>query len=327
MLQQTQVSRVLEKFAPFLDRFPSLADLARAPESRVLAAWSGLGYYRRARLLHGAARAIARDHHARVPETLDELLALPGVGRYTAGAIASIVFHKPAPIVDGNVARVLLRIDARRQSASQAQPWLWQRAEGLVSSAQSPAAFNEGLMELGAVICTPRAPKCDRCPVRQHCAAFASGDPERIPLPKTPARQHAIYCDVLLCRDPRGRILVERRPSKSPGVARALWAGMHQAPTLEHATPIRSPRALASLLNLPSHPPLQRLEAFDHATTHRRVRFIVWRVPAEHAPALRAARPGASFRTREAIADLALSNPQRRILLAGPSSASPTATP
>jgi len=317
MLQQTQVSRVLEKFAPFVERFPSIDALARAPESRVLTAWSGLGYYRRARLLHAAAKAIAREHAGRVPEGHADLLALPGVGRYTAGAVASIVFNRPAPIVDGNVARVLLRIHGREQSAAQAQDWLWSAADRLVACARSPALFNEGLMELGALICTPRAPKCGRCPIRESCLALASGDPERIPLPKTPARQKPLYCDAILCRDARDRVLIERRPATSSGVAGALWAKMWQAPTIEHAAPIRSARALADALGLPADAPLHRLESFEHGTTHRRVRFTVWHMPPDLAESLRRARPGSSFRTRAAIANLALSNPQRRILLAG----------
>src|SRR5690606_18237159 len=133
MLQQTQVSRVLEKFPAFLARFPTLRHLARADEQDVLAAWSGLGYYRRARNLHAAARAIADRFDGRVPASADDLRSLPGVGRYTAGAVASIVFNQPVPIVDGNVARVLIRLEGRDLAADEGQPWAWTRAAELVA--------------------------------------------------------------------------------------------------------------------------------------------------------------------------------------------------
>jgi A/G-specific adenine glycosylase len=128
MLQQTQVSRVLEKFEPFLARFPDVAALAKADLGEVLSAWSGLGYYRRARHLHGAAKAVMNDFDAQVPQVIERLMSLPGVGRYTAGAIASMVFGQPQPLVDGNVARVLLRVEGRELSAPEGLAWAWTRA-------------------------------------------------------------------------------------------------------------------------------------------------------------------------------------------------------
>ncbi len=313
MLQQTQVSRVLEKFDAFLKAFPTISTLARAPEDRVLAAWSGLGYYRRARLLHAAAKAIVQSHNAEVPSSIEHLLELPGIGRYTAGAIASIVFDRPEPIVDGNVARVLLRVHGRDQSAADAQDWLWDRAGALVALAESPARLNEGLMELGAIVCTPISPRCDRCPVRDDCVARAGGEPERFPRAKKRAVQRALHCEVLLCRDARGRVLVERRPTRESGGG--LWSGLWQAPTLDMPRRARGASAILKAGGLDPGMPLKRRAAFEHSTTHRRVQFRVWEVPNDWCDALRVARPGAVFRTRSRIARLALSNPQRWILL------------
>ncbi|MEM9374068.1 MAG: A/G-specific adenine glycosylase, partial [Planctomycetota bacterium] len=191
MLQQTQVSRVLEKYTPFLERFPTAEALAAAAEADVLAEWSGLGYYRRARLLHAAAKAVVHDHAGSFPTDPARIRSLPGVGRYTAGAVASIVFGQREPILDGNVERVLLRLHAKpdppKDKATQA--WAWDRAQQLVDASDSPGVLNEGLMELGAIVCTPGAPKCRACPLRRACEAHRRGTAEEIPEPKPRARQ------------------------------------------------------------------------------------------------------------------------------------------
>ncbi|MFN9968973.1 MAG: A/G-specific adenine glycosylase, partial [Phycisphaerae bacterium] len=269
MLQQTQVSRVLEKFEPFLQRFPTVGALAAAPEQDVLAAWSGLGYYRRARLLHACAKSIVRDFGGVVPRDVDSLQELPGIGRYTAGAIASIVFNRPEPIVDGNVCRVLQRLDAKPGSASDKEviAWAWERAESLVrqcpnspshlaarsegasthrangADAVTPATFNEGLMELGALVCTPAAPKCLVCPLRDLCLAREQGLVDEIPAPKARAKRSRVYHDTVVVwrKTARGvEVLLEQRP------ATGLWAGLWQPPTVESAT--RTRRTLKSLL-------------------------------------------------------------------------------
>lgn len=300
MLQQTQVSRVLEKFGSFIDRFPSVSALAAAPDSAVLASWSGLGYYRRARLLHAAAKALVDQHQGVVPSDAVDLRELPGVGRYTAGSIASIVFGKPEPIVDGNVARVLLRIEGREQTAADAAEHLWTRAADLVRAAPGPALFNEGLMELGALVCTPKAPRCDACPVATSCRARAEGRVDRIPTPKTPARVRQLTFHTLAAADARGRVLLEQRPDKG------LWAGMWQPPTLEVDD---SAPGASRPEGLPAKPVLE----FEHQTTHRRVRFVVWLMPKAAHPRL-AARPTARWTTPADWAHLGLSNPVRRIL-------------
>ncbi len=162
MLQQTRVAAVLDYYARFLRRFPNVASLARAREADVLAAWSGLGYYRRARNLHRAARVIAR--RGEFPRSASELRALPGIGRYTAAAIASIAFGERCAVVDGNVERVLGRISGRRLRASET----WDLAERLVSP-RAPGNFNQAMMELGATVCLPGEPLCGKCPVRRWC--------------------------------------------------------------------------------------------------------------------------------------------------------------
>ena len=166
MLQQTRVAAVLEHYRDFLAAFPTVSALASAPEQTVLARWSGLGYYRRARLLHQAAQVVERDFGGQIPGELAALRALPGVGRYTAAAIASIAFDVPAAVVDGNVERVLSRMDGTPREGAEA----WTRAEELLAPLH-PGDWNQAMMELGATVCTPRSPQCLVCPVRQWCKA------------------------------------------------------------------------------------------------------------------------------------------------------------
>jgi len=174
MLQQTQVKTVIPYWERWMQHFPTIASLAVADEQRVLKLWEGLGYYTRARNLQKAARIICEKHSARFPRAFDDILALPGIGRYTAGAIASIAYGDPTPILDGNVIRVLSRQFAiegdPKSSANQTR--LWYLSTQLVTASNSPSALNQGLMELGATICTPREPQCRACPIRRTCEAF-----------------------------------------------------------------------------------------------------------------------------------------------------------
>jgi A/G-specific adenine glycosylase len=165
MLQQTRVAAVIEHYEEFLRRFPTVEQLAAAREASVLAAWSGLGYYRRARMMHAAAKVIVRELGGEFPATEEELRTLPGIGRYTAAAIASIAFEEPGAVVDGNVERVLQRITGKRLAGEE----LWTAANHLLDK-KRPGDFNQSIMELGAVVCTPRAPACLTCPVVELCA-------------------------------------------------------------------------------------------------------------------------------------------------------------
>src|SRR5436190_816007 len=187
MLQQTQVATVIPYFRRFLEHFPMVTALARAGEQDVLRLWQGLGYYSRARNLLRAARAIVAEHGCELPANLERLLALPGVGRYTAGAIASIAFGIRAPILDGNVARVLCRLDRIESNPreQETREELWRRAEEILPK-KRVGDFNSALMELGATVCTPRNPQCLICPVRGFCEAFKARVQDKIPQPRKP---------------------------------------------------------------------------------------------------------------------------------------------
>jgi A/G-specific adenine glycosylase len=216
MLQQTRAGAVLERYAEFLRRFPDMNSLAAAGAHDVLAAWSGLGYYRRARALHRAARIVVRDHGGNLPGNAEALQSLPGIGRYTARAIASIAFDEPCAVVDGNVERVLRRLLGwRRQPLSR----IWNAAQQLLSR-RSPGNFNQAMMELGALVCLPVSPRCEACPVRRLCAT-------RGPLlrPARPPRKTAEIAYGLAARD--GRVYLVRR-----GRRESLMPGMWELPQL-----------------------------------------------------------------------------------------------
>jgi A/G-specific adenine glycosylase len=190
MLQQTRVAAVITHYHEFLRRFPTVKKLARARESSVLAAWSGLGYYRRARRMHAAAKVIVREHAGNFPSTSEDLLTLPGIGRYTAAAIASIAFDQPAAVVDGNVERVLQRVSGKRLAGEA----LWTAANNLLD-AKRPGDFNQGMMELGATVCTPRAPACLTCPVIEMCATRGELAAISKPVPQKKREIHyALHC-------------------------------------------------------------------------------------------------------------------------------------
>ncbi len=269
MLQQTQVARVVPAFEAFMRRFPTPATLAAAPEQEVLAAWQGLGYYRRARMLQQAAATIVAEHGGEVPRDAQALRTLPGVGRYTAGAVASIAFGRRVPIVDGNVRRVTARLegDARAIEDPAAERETWTRAEALVTAAADPAILNEGLMELGATVCTPAAPRCGTCPLAAHCRAAAGGKAASIPPPKARGQRQAVHYHVVLIR--RGpSVLMEPRPD------RGLWAGLWQPPTIEAPSPLPW-TAVAEGLPVKVRDAEER-GGFLHRTTHRDVHFRVW---------------------------------------------------
>lgn len=269
MLQQTQVSRVIDRFKVFMRKFPNVGALAAADEHDLLRLWQGLGYYRRARHLHQAAKMIVREFGGRVPRTVPELMRLPGVGRYTAGAIASIVYDQPAPIVDGNVQRVLARWFGERAAPTE---WTWTKAGTLVRLASQPGVFNEALMELGSLVCTPRAPKCSACPVANMCAARRQEKVNQIPAPRRRAAQRAVHHHAIVITR-NGKTLIQQRTGEG------MWAGLWQIPTLE------SDRRL-NLLEVKKSLAFDLIElkscgGFDHHTSHRAIRFHVFRAKSE----------------------------------------------
>ncbi len=209
MLQQTQVKTVIPYFKRFIRRFPTIRALAKASLDEVLPLWSGLGYYRRARHLHEAAQRIVEQHNGRFPRSFQEAAALPGLGRYSAGAVLSIAYGLDLPVVDGNVMRVFSRLVASELAprSSEGQNAFWELAERLLPKGRA-GDFNQALMELGARICTPKSPRCLLCPLASDCTALRKGDPQRYPLrpAKTPTRLHCQACTVIFRK---GKVLLE----------------------------------------------------------------------------------------------------------------------
>lgn len=272
MLQQTRVDAVTPYYRQFLRRFPSVRRLAAAPLDQVLAAWAGLGYYRRARMLHAAAAVLVRDHAGRVPDDPDAFSSLPGVGRYTAGAVMSIACDHPLPVVDGNVARVLSRLEGLAVSFRDPRGAriLWERAGTLVPM-RDAGAWNQALMELGATICTPKSPRCEKCPVARLCTARREGRVAELPPP--PKRRATVRLRrAVALVEWRGKWLLERLEG-------SLLDGLWEPPgvMLEDEEPAGAPlrEKLASL------GVAARLadtgERVKHAITHRRIEVEVWR--------------------------------------------------
>jgi A/G-specific adenine glycosylase len=297
MLQQTQVKTVIPYYERWLRELPDARALAAAPPERVLKLWEGLGYYTRARNLQKAAQQIVRDHDGEFPREFDAVLALPGIGRYTAGAITSIAFNQPAPILDGNVIRVLTRLfairDNPRDKATNARLWelatqLVQAASCFPLSAFPPSAFslsgscsalNQSLMELGATVCTPRQPACPKCPLRARCSARAKGLVDQ--LPNLGARTSATTRRFLaFVAERRGRVLVRQRPN---GVVNAhLW----EFPNVEVSDGASaSPELLREHLGFIAKRATP-LCTIKHSITRYRITVEAWLVqPAAGAPA------------------------------------------
>lgn len=267
MLQQTRTEVVARYYARFMEDFPNVAALARAEDEAVRARWSGLGYYRRAALLHKGARVVVDQHGGVVPSDLETLLALPGVGRYTAGAIRSFAFDQRAPIVDGNVGRVFSRIGALEGPVddTRVRARHWALADAYVD-ADHPNTSNQALIELGATVCTPKAPTCGGCPVRPWCKATATGHPERFPAAKTKARSPEVARAALVLRDPHGRVLLRRRPRA--GLLASLW----EAPAWEGA---EASAALARWAERECLADLRDHGVVQHVFTHRKWRTQV----------------------------------------------------
>ena len=225
MLQQTQVATVIPFFNRFLARFPTVESLAEAPIEEVLRHWAGLGYYARARNLHRAAQIVVAEHGGRIPDTPETIERLPGIGRYTAGAVLSIAYGVPRPLVDANVIRVLCRLFGLHGDPKSTvnQTRLWSLAEQLVP-AESPGDFNQSLMELGALVCVPAEPRCDRCPLQGGCVAGNSPDPGALPeFPPNRAFIHVTHSSAFI-RDAAGRVLIVQRPLQG------LWGGLWEFP-------------------------------------------------------------------------------------------------
>jgi A/G-specific adenine glycosylase len=264
MLQQTRVETVVPYYARFLARFPDVLTLAEAPVDDVLALWSGLGYYRRARMLHDGARAVVAGGGA-VPRARAALLAVPGIGRYTAGAVASIAFGERVGLVDGNVARVLARVFAIEEDMRGAG---MRRAESLadaIVAPEDPGAWNQALMELGATVCTPRAPACGACPIAPRCVARAEGREGSLPVLVRKAAPKAARVQAIVAEG-GARVLLGRRDREG------LFGGLWEPPSRDG--PARSRAVLAAALPVTN---VERAGVVVHVLSHRRLTVDVCR--------------------------------------------------
>ena len=274
MLQQTRVETVSKYYERFLRRFPSIGRLARADHEDVLKHWEGLGYYRRILHLHRAARMVCENGGV-IPDNAEALRALPGVGEYTAAAIASIAFDQPEAAVDGNVARVVARLfgitEDVRTTASKS------RIGGLAQSLlprDRPGEFNQAWMDLGSMVCTPKAPRCDACPLRAHCLAAENGDPECFPVREAARNQKPKAVSLVVAIFVReGKMLVRRRERGG------LWSGLWEFPTVElpiGAQPVRYVRRLAREMGVIISERPSKVAEVRHRLTHRSLRFQVY---------------------------------------------------
>ncbi|WP_066070002.1 A/G-specific adenine glycosylase [Neobacillus soli] len=237
MLQQTRVDTVIPYFNRFIEWFPTIENLAEAEEDRVLKAWEGLGYYSRVRNLQSAVREVKEKYNGEVPNTPEEISGLKGVGPYTAGAILSIAYGLPEPAVDGNVMRVLSRIlSIWEDIAKSSSRKVFEKAVRALISHEDPSAFNQALMELGALICTPTSPSCLLCPVRDHCHAFDEGVQNELPIKTKKNKTREVHLAAAILTNENGNILIHRRP------ATGLLANLWEFPNVEVYHPMQTER-------------------------------------------------------------------------------------
>ena len=262
MLQQTQVTTVLDYYAKFLQRFPAVGDLAAAQADDVMALWSGLGYYSRARNMHRCAQQVMALHQGQFPDNAAQLQTLPGIGPSTAAAIASFCFAERAAILDGNVKRVLTRVFAF--SGDLAQGAQERQLLGIASSLlpehdlkHEMPRYTQGLMDLGATVCTLRKPLCDICPVQDLCQGFAEGEPEKYPVKTRKLKRSAQTLALLWAQRPDGSVWLERRP------ASGIWGGLYCLPVFQ------SQAALKAFLPEHVHMRMESLAPFKHVLTHK----------------------------------------------------------
>lgn len=313
MLQQTQVATVIPYFNRWMKRFPTVTALCNATEDDVLHAWQGLGYYRRARALHAGAKQIQEKHRGRVPRDLPALLALPGVGPYTAGAIASIAYQEPVPIVDGNVSRVLCRLFAQRGDPTKApvKEAVWTWAERLVQGSE-PRTFNQAMMELGATVCRPAMPRCEQCPVQSVCAAKRRGVVDDLPeTPKRPTATRLTMAAAVVLH--QNQVLVSRRSENA-----ARWAGLWEFPQTEvrqgESSQVAAGRAVKEATGLTVRVSRKRA-ALVHTVTRYRVTLNAHPAEPERLAPRSATKGQAKYRfiPTAGLDELAMSSPQRKL--------------
>ncbi len=268
MLQQTQVATVMEYYTRFLERFPAVEHLAAAQADDVLALWSGLGYYSRARNLHRCAQQVMALHAGRFPQTAQELQTLPGIGPSTAAAIASFCFAERVAILDGNVKRVLTRVLAFSGDMAEGvqERKLWRIATSLLPETdleQMVPRYTQGLMDLGATVCTHRKPQCGICPVQPMCHGFASGEPGKYPVKTRKLKRSSQKLSLLWAQRPDGSVWLERRPGTG------IWGGLYCLPVFD------SHEALAAFVPDSLHSRMASLAPFVHVLTHKDLHLCV----------------------------------------------------
>jgi A/G-specific adenine glycosylase len=314
MLQQTQVETVIPYYLRFLKRFPSVRALAEARTDEVLKIWENLGYYTRARNLHAAAREIATRGGGRLPQNRKALLALPGIGEYTANAILSIAFAQPAAAIDGNVSRVISRLFALRRplGSLESREQVRKRANHLLSK-KHPGHFNQAMMDLGATVCTPRTPACLSCPLRGLCMAKRLELQEKIPASRkkpTPSRKHMTAAIIL---DRKKRVLVVQRPAS--GLLGGLWKFPGRERGSKEALEEALVRTVQEELGLRVRV-LKAMASVKHAYTHFRVTFHVYRCAVVRGRARFLEGHHGKWVSVEELRTLALSKAERKILAA-----------
>ena len=313
MLQQTRIAAVLPYYDRFLKHFPDVESLANAPQEKVLQLWAGLGYYSRARNLHRAAKEIVERHGGKFPRSMDEALELPGIGEYTAAAVLSIAYGQPYAVLDGNVARVLARLEAIRGDLR--APGRWREIGSLAQSLLAVGAasdWNQGLMELGEVICTPQTPRCAQCPVSRSCRARALGLTDEIPAPRRKRTPVKIRIAAAILRDPRGRTILVRDPGAHDEV---LFSRMWQFPAVEVAQEAELELAahVAEILQIDAqHLKLEALPAAKHGVTFRNITLLPFLAGVERLPK----RPRTRILPLSKLSDLAVSSATRKIAAA-----------
>ena len=316
MLQQTQVATVIPYYARFLDSFPDVAALAAAPTETVMAHWSGLGYYTRARNLHRCAQQIVAHHAGRFPSDPETLASLPGIGKSTAAAIAAFAYSARAAILDGNVKRVFCRVFGVEGFPGQAavEKNLWQRAEALLPAGDIEA-YTQGLMDLGATLCTRTRPACDRCPMQSRCIAYASGRTSELPARK-PKKAIPEKSTVMLVVLHEGEILMEQRPPEG------IWGGLLSLPELNRLSSGTSDvdldldldeqlaLALASFGDIDD---IAMLSSFVHGFTHYRLSVMPVQITLRQRHVM-AAQSDYQWRGLAQISEAALPSPVRKLL-------------
>ncbi len=314
MLQQTQVKTVIPFWERWMRELPTVQMLANAHEDRLLKLWEGLGYYRRVRHLQRAARQIIDTHHSAFPKDFDSILALPGIGRYTAGAICSIAFDQPAPILDGNVIRVLTRVYGIRSNPKEPKTLkrLWDLASEWVKIAHplgkgSCSALNQGMMELGATVCTPTSPHCDVCPLRSHCVASKKNLTNLIPA--TPQRDRVTQENriAFVVEDGAGEVLIRQRP------AGLVNAGLWEFPNELSAVGVEPTVAFHEWSGIRSND-FELLLRIEHSITRYRITMTVYRIRLTNSKKILSIKEGFIRYPITRLQELAFPSAHRRVV-------------